>query len=109
MNIKKYETTMNTVIPFSGHIKRLIKELDGLYEFGPTDYYGRFSSMQQCYEDFQKSVSGLTAEDISVGLERLRQIERKRVSPESQELFVIFTASEEKWNDMRHKFERSEP
>lgn len=107
MKIKKYETTMGAVIPFSGHVKRLIRELDDLYEFGPTDYYGRFSTMQQCYQDFHNAVSGLTAEEISAGLDRLKQIDRKRVSPESRELFMIFTASDVQWVNMKHKFERT--
>jgi hypothetical protein len=98
---------MSVVIPFSGHVKRLIRELDELYEFGPTDYYGRFSTMEQCYQDFHKAVSGLTAEEISAGLERLRQIDRKRVSPESREIFLIFTASDGQWKNMQHKFERT--
>lgn len=106
MKINKHEPTMGTLIPFPGHIKRLIQTLDNLYEFGPTDYYGRFSTMQQCYRDFENAVSGLTAEEISSGLNRLKIIDRERVSPKPSQLFSIFTVTDSEWQLMKHTFER---
>lgn len=106
MKINKHESIMGTLIPFPGHIKRLVQKLDDLYEFGPTEYYGRFSTMQQCYRDFEDAVSGLTAEEISTGLNRLGQIDRNRVSPKPSQLFSICTATESEWLGMKHEFER---
>lgn len=79
------------IVPCTGAVVRVIKLLDELYVFGPTEYYSRFRSMEECVQDYMDVLGGLSLEQIKRGIARIHELDSKKVHPNPSEIKAIFT------------------
>ncbi|HEY9017567.1 hypothetical protein [Thiomicrospira sp.] len=96
------------VYNFGGHISRVIKHLDNLYEFGPTCVFAYVSDVESSRVLFDKALSSLTIEEINRGLERIETLKnRKRVSPWPTDFSQACIASDDVWSEIKTYYEQN--
>lgn len=86
-------------------VRRVIKTLDQLYEFGPSRYYGWLKTIDDAFFEFEASISDLTIDEINLGISRIEAIDpRKRISPLPEDFSKICTASDSSWNEIQENY-----
>lgn len=103
------QTTQNypRIYIFGGHIDRVVKQLDRLYEFGPTQVFTYVSDIESGRAMLKMALDNLTMEEINRGLERVEHLtNRKRVCPWPTEFAQICTANDEDWHDIKGYYEQ---
>ncbi|PLA73982.1 hypothetical protein CYQ88_08435 [Hydrogenovibrio sp. SC-1] len=87
------------------NVRRVIKTLDQLYEFGPSRYYDWFKTIEDAFSEFEASISDLTIGEINLGISRIEAIDpRKRISPLPEDFSKICTASDSSWNEIQENY-----
>lgn len=86
-------------------VRRVIKTLDQLYEFGPSRYYDWVRTIEDAFFEFEASISDLTIGEINLGISRIEAIHpRKRISPSPEDFLQICTASDNSWNEIQEHY-----
>ncbi|WFE68092.1 hypothetical protein P8S54_07620 [Thiomicrospira sp. R3] len=91
-------------VSFATH--RVIKFLDGAYEFGPTIYYQSVSDIEDGLRLFEAVVSQLCNENLNAALKRIELLpNKKRITIKPFELKTISELDDQQWSAVKHAYQ----
>ena len=91
-------------VSFSTH--RVIKFLDGIYEFGPTIYYQSISDIDDGLKLFDAVISQLCNDQLNTALRRIETLaNKKRITIKPFELKVIAQATDQEWSTLKNDYQ----